>query len=1563
MNSKQLNYSSKVTSLTFTKPTIIHFVPDFGKTTSEMIHTSGIELHNCFALITKSKLLKLGSRSFNGRELFLKSKENLGKNNKEHQTSVKIKRAIPQSIPQNRFLVIDHSLTSQATQYISELTSVKRGLSFLFQQLSKEFKFIKSKFPNHENMIIFGLNKQQDELSLIDVLQRLISVSKDDLNINFRAFDRFTMASVTLSDKSLTMPIIGFNNKGKVVAYNANLQFIKKLQNEFSMAVKDLTNVSTVKSISDDSGNTSLAKDISKTKLDKSVAVDTEEGEVQPKVEINRAQLNKILRKYKIKDRTIGENIKTALDNYIISNEKFDESDLEEQIFRAIHLTIFGTAEISEEYRNNPAKLISKLEEVNTYSKAIDVKNLKEDYICDPADIIGLDKVTGLVRQEYEFSDNIHKNIKTLFKSLENRKDSPIKIVSFKHKYQDDNLNRIINYEITLQNQAGGYDKPYTVNVKVPALVNDRYFKLNGKQYILANQQFFAPITKTDPNKCRLLSSFAMMTLSVENLKFNISELEKIIEYISIKYPELIETLDKDKNRIIGATFANGMDIDIKQSPFYTDDRCEVITRDGQFVAIYNDDDVADVQLGKGISEFIYDKLLLAIQSVNPDETLNKSQKSIPYIQVHVSGVKIPVIIYMWQQIGLINGLVKLNLNHEFIKKGETTKSQFKEALYFDLAGDDVLVIETENRQKELLANGLLLIDKKKFRFNMDDLKNPEAIIDFIQSKNGTRSVALLNNATENIIDPITKDILEFQDKPTNMIGLINDEMIDKLLNDQPDSLTDLKIYRSRQAEIMFNLLYSELMMAHSMYKNNLSQNDENSKIFLKPDYVINCLLGVDPQQKGNATVEHIQAYTPIDELKLASKLIKTGPQGVPNARTFKKDHRNIHPSYYGNIGANATSEYAPVGIINHMTLNPLISNQYGSYGTKDISKANGWDFVSLDEALVPFINEMDATRAILAYTHRAQASPIKNGDVPMVATGAEFVVPQLASKRFLQKGKRSGKVIAVEYNNYVKVKYDDTGEEDYIDITPRLATTKRASHVRLGMNTLEPGTKFKKDEMIAWTDNFNGDAYASGKNLKCAVMNYLGFSHEDGYVISSKTAADIQTEVIDEVSVIIPSGAKVHDIQSDVNTITEENDILVEFSYTGDLEDYIEQYGILDNETTEEENAIFDLIGDNIRLTSPGGEITQIKIYVNDQKTADPMLLSVWRKIIKDLKDRQKKYSTLAKNDKEKLEAIDNLDMSQVRVSTHKHRGVLFDGVQVKFFIKRSLPLTQGDKLANRFGAKGIVTKVIEEEKECKAEAFGDIDIFISPISVLGRKNLAFIKELYIGKIFYLLPDIVKSKFNDKRTSTNSVKQLLLSVYKVLDPTNNSKYVKSISKKLSSMTDTKFKNAVDNGKMKFNFIIEPFVNIPMDNIKKAAELLSIELDEHVYLTETDTWSKTKVPVGIMYTNRLEQLASDYESLRSTGPYVSVTGQPKKGRSNQGGQAIGNLDIYNLLSYDAPNLLNELLTLRSDDFNNKRFATIDIIQNGNTSIPAKTGNSATQNMHRIHMIGMGLKST
>lgn len=281
------------------------------------------------------------------------------------------------------------------------------------------------------------------------------------------------------------------------------------------------------------------------------------------------------------------------------------------------------------------------------------------------------------------------------------------------------------------------------------------------------------------------------------------------------------------------------------------------------------------------------------------------------------------------------------------------------------------------------------------------------------------------------------------------------------------------------------------------------------------------------------------------------------------------------------------------------------------------------------------------------------------------------------------------------------------------------------------------------------------------------------------------------------------------------------------------------------------------------------------------------------------------------------------------------------------------------------KVGGKGLITHVIPKDKIPYSESNTPIDIFISPISVFGRKNTTVIKELYIGKIIVNLQKQALEKVNSNKITTKSIKDFILHVYELLDFSLNKRYSNKIKSYLMSISDIEFRTIIKTNKLKFNFIVEPFINIPMSAIKSVAEFINLELDEKVYIPELKCWTKTKVPVGINYINCMEQLAEDYETLRSTGSYVGASGQPKKGKTSEGGssQAIGGLDIYALLSYDCPIILNELMTVRSDDFSSKRQVFINIIQNGESEIPDKTGNSTTRHLYDKHMIAMGLKTT
>jgi DNA-directed RNA polymerase beta subunit len=161
----------------------------------------------------------------------------------------------------------------------------------------------------------------------------------------------------------------------------------------------------------------------------------------------------------------------------------------------------------------------------------------------------------------------------------------------------------------------------------------------------------------------------------------------------------------------------------------------------------------------------------------------------------------------------------------------------------------------------------------------------------------------------------------------------------------------------------------------------------------------------------------------------------------------------------------------------------------------------------------------------------------------------------------------------------------------------------------------------------------------------------------------------------------------------------------------------------------------------------------------------------------------------------------------------------------------------------------------------------------------------------MFIGKIFYFLPEIVSKKLQDNETIEN-VKKLIIEVYEMLDPTKDQKMVKSIVTKFDSIKANTLKDSLINKIIRFNYLIPPFNTPDFKNIKKAAKLLNIPLTEKLFIPELGVWTKTEVAVGPAYFSTLEQLSSDYESTRGVAGYVSATGQPPAGKSRVGGQSL-----------------------------------------------------------------------
>lgn len=271
------------------------------------------------------------------------------------------------------------------------------------------------------------------------------------------------------------------------------------------------------------------------------------------------------------------------------------------------------------------------------------------------------------------------------------------------------------------------------------------------------------------------------------------------------------------------------------------------------------------------------------------------------------------------------------------------------------------------------------------------------------------------------------------------------------------------------------------------------------------------------------------------------------------------------------------------------------------------------------------------------------------------------------------------------------------------------------------------------------------------------------------------------------------------------------------------------------------------------------------------------------------------------------------------------------------------------------------MISYIIPEDQTPKSQITGlQPEVFISPISIFSRKSIVFLKELYIGKIFYFLQKQIEEDAKNEKIKTDAILKKILSVYQILA---TEKIYNFVEKQLNSKTKEKIRRNIKNGKLKLRFIVEPFTNTSMENIKEAAKLIDIPLDEKVYLPDEDCWTDVEVPVGIGYYQFLEHLSEDFANIRGADVYTGLTRQPTKGKKRGGGQSISFQDITALLSLNADNCLKELLTVRSDDHNSKRQVYTQVLQTGELAdMPVRTGSGGTADLFNVYVQGMGLET-
>jgi len=299
---------------------------------------------------------------------------------------------------------------------------------------------------------------------------------------------------------------------------------------------------------------------------------------------------------------------------------------------------------------------------------------------------------------------------------------------------------------------------------------------------------------------------------------------------------------------------------------------------------------------------------------------------------------------------------------------------------------------------------------------------------------------------------------------------------------------------------------------------------------------------------------------------------------------------------------------------------------------------------------------------------------------------------------------------------------------------------------------------------------------------------------------------------------------------------------------------------------------------------------------------------------------------------------------------------GSAFPGIRVLFKIERYDNCILGDKISNNHGGKGTLT-MIEKDENMPVTPWGEkIDLIFNPLAVINRMNPGTIYELYTGLIAKCLArQFVRFGFN----KNDKAIALASKVYTMMDNTKDKVLSTNLIKSLKSLTNqqyTQFVNQIIDDNYIMPIYVPQFKEPTTQMITETMKFLGLKKSYYLDLPEWHKKTLEPVAVGYLYYKKLEQQADYKQSVRSTGRYNQDTGQATQGKASGGGQRVGEMDTWCIISHGAEKTLKEIMGGLSDDVSTKNEMIADIINNGYTNFKEPKVSPSTDRL-KVYLAG------
>ena len=887
----------------------------------------------------------------------------------------------------------------------------------------------------------------------------------------------------------------------------------------------------------------------------------------------------------------------------------------------------------------------------------------------------------------------------------------------------------------------------------------------------------------------------------------------------------------------------------------------------------------------------------------------------------------------------LAEDVVDVTTGEIIAEKGTTVTRELADAI--QNAGVPFVWVQTEERNVKILSNLMVDINAQIEGIDAKELGVTEAIYypvlaKILEENEDIEDIKqeIRRNISELIPKHITKEDI-FASINYNMhleYGVGHDDDIDHLGNRRIRSVGELL-----QNQYRIGLSRLERVVRERMTTQDLEGISPQSLINIKP-----VTAAVKEFFGSSQLSQFMDQNNPLGELTHKRRLSALGPGGLSRDRAGF-EVRDVHYSHYGRMCPIETPEGPNIGLINSLATyarineygfieapyrkidktdpqNPRVTDEV-VYMTADeednyhVAQANEaldeeghfvrnsvsgryldetqeyektmFDYMdvspkmvfSVATALIPFLQNDDANRALMGSNMQRQAVPLLNTEAPVVGTGIE---PKAAVDSGVCVVAKHAGVVERSESDKIIIKTDDGAKDTY-----KLQKFKRSnqSNCYNQRPIVFKGDRVEEGEVIADGPSTSNGELALGKNPLIGFMTWEGYNYEDAVLLSERLVQD--------------------DVYTSIHM--EEYEAEARDTKLGPEEITRDVPGVGDDALKALDERGIIRIGAEVRA----GDILVGKVTPKGETelTAEERLL----RAIFGEKAREVRDTSLKVPHGEYGIVVDT------KVFTRENGDELSPGVNqsVRIYIAQKRKISVGDKMAGRHGNKGVVSRVLPVEDMPYLPNGRPLDIVLNPLGVPSRMNIGQVLEIHLSLAAKALGFNIATPVFDGAKETD--------IMDTLDLAND--YVNLEWEEFKAKHEEELLPEV------LDYLYE---NRDHRELWKGVPL---SRDGKVRLRDgrTGEFFDSPVTIGHMHYLKLHHLVDDKIHARSTGPYSLVTQQPLGGKAQFGGQRFGEMEVWALEAYGAAYTLQEILTVKSDDVIG-RVKTYEAIIKG-TNIP------------------------